>query len=112
MFGAVDFRCFGKYGRCTLRDEQIRGDAECRIGGDAGVTVRAAAFQTDDEFADGDRFTATGIGCVEHGRDLFDTTPDGGACAAFLLQDDLPQHARRASPDVCKKWGDLVLFAP
>src|SRR3546814_230595 len=45
MFGPIDFRGFRENGRAAIADDEIRGVAQSRIGGDAGIAVRAAAFE-------------------------------------------------------------------
>ena len=50
MLGAIDFRRFGEDAGAAMLDQDIDGRAQRRIGGDAGIAVRAAALQRHDQF--------------------------------------------------------------
>ena len=51
LFGPVNFGRFAEDRRAAAGDDQVAGDAERRIGGDAAVAVGAAAVGAENDFA-------------------------------------------------------------
>ena len=52
MLGAVDLRRLAEDRGAALLDQQIGGAAERRVGGDAGIAVRAAALERQHDLRD------------------------------------------------------------
>ena len=82
MLGAIDFRGFGQDRGTAGRHQAVNGIAERRVGGDARVTVRAAALQADDQVTGADRFALHLVGLWQQCLDLLDATGDGFRGAA------------------------------
>lgn len=62
VLGAVNFRGLRQNRRAARRDQPIDRVAQCRVGGDARITVRAATLQADDQVSGADRFALDLIG--------------------------------------------------
>ena len=63
VFGTVDLGGFGEDGGATVADEEVDGCTEGGVGADAGVGVRAAALEADDEVGGGDGRSSGLIAC-------------------------------------------------
>ena len=59
VLGAVDLGRLGQHGGAAVAHEVVDGGAERRVGGDAGVAVRAAALQGERQLAGGDGLAAS-----------------------------------------------------
>ena len=85
MFRSVNLRRLRQDGRAAVAHQQIDGRAQRRIRGDAGIAVRAAALQREDQLARRDRLALHG---VRLGQDLFqesDGTINGLRNTALVL---------------------------
>ena len=66
MLGAINFRGFTQDGRATVLNQQVDGRAQCRVGADAGVAIRAAALQTNGDVFCAARLAFDLIGTWQH----------------------------------------------
>src|ERR1051326_7820498 len=85
MLGPVDFRSFAEDRRAALGDEEIGGDTEGGVGGDAGVAVGAAAIGAENQMLGGELDALNVIDARQQLGDRFDASLDSfGDAAAFL----------------------------
>lgn len=62
MLGAIDFRSFREDRSAASGHQAIHGIAQCRVGGDARIAIRATALQPYSEMANADRLTLDAVG--------------------------------------------------
>ena len=72
MLGAVDLRRLGQHRGAAVLDQQVDGRAERRIGGDAGIAVRAAALQRQHDLGGRTRLALRARGDRQHRLDPLD----------------------------------------
>ena len=106
MLRTINLRRLGEHGRAAVRDEPIAGHAERGIGGDAAVAIGAAAVFGEDEFADGLRGAACGVGQREKFRHRRDPSLDAFAHAAGALNG---HERRRVFAGL--EFGEIVILA-
>ena len=85
MLGAVDLGRLGQHGGAAVAHQHVDGGAERRIGGDAGVAVRAAALERERQLAGGDGLALHVVGARQHLLDAGDAGLDGFPRAAGVL---------------------------
>ena len=85
VLGAVDLGRLGQHGGAAVAHQQVDGGAERRVGGDAGIAVRAAALQGEHQLAGGDRLAVRLVGAGQHLLDAGDAGLDGLLGAAGVL---------------------------
>ena len=85
MLGAVDFRRLGEHRGAAVLDQLVDRGAERRVGGDAGIAVRAAALQRQRDLGGGPRLALGLRRDRQHGLDAFDAFLDRLARAAGRL---------------------------
>ena len=85
VLGAVDLGRLGQHGRAAVAHQHVDGRAERRVGGDAGVAVRAAALQGQRQLAGGDGLAPRLVGARQHLLDAGDAGLDGLLGAAGVL---------------------------
>ena len=67
VLGAVDLRRLREDRRAAMPDQDVGRDAERRIGGDAGIAVRAAALQRQHQFRGRQRLAPRVVDDRQHG---------------------------------------------
>ena len=85
MLGAVDLRRLGEHRGAAVLDQHVGGDAERRIGGDAGIAVRAAALQREHDFRGGAGLALGARHDRQHRLDALNPLGDGLPGAAGRL---------------------------
>ena len=111
VFGAIDFRGFAQDGRAAVRHQQIYRRAQCRVGTDTGVTVRAAALQSDGDVCGAAGFAPDRVGLGQHVLDQRNAFGDGFGCAARVLDAECAQCFAFAQAAVGQPGIDLVGLA-
>jgi len=111
VFCAVDFGGFRQNRRTAMGDQQIHRAAQRRVGGDARITIRAAAIQTHDQMAGIDLATLRFGSDGQHGLDGLDAHLDRGARAADILDIEAAQRVFFHAAERFHNRRDLVHFA-
>ena len=93
MFGAVGFRGFRENDAAAMAHQQIAGDAEGGVGGDAGQPIRAAALQGERNFRRRDGNAGHIVGFCQNLADKVHAGGDGLAGAAHGLDIQAAQPA-------------------
>ena len=94
VLGAVDLRRLAEHRRAALFDQQVGGVAQRRVGGDAGIAVRAAALQRQHDLGDRHRLALRRRRLRQHLLDHGDAALDGLARAAGRLDGHGVERAR------------------
>ena len=85
MLGAVDLRRLRKDRRAALANQHVGGHAQRRVGGDAGIAVRAAALQRQRDLGGRHRLAPGARHDGQHLLDALDAPRDHLPGAADLL---------------------------
>jgi hypothetical protein len=85
VLGAVDLRRLGEDRRAAMLDQQVDGLAQRRVGGDAGIAVRAAALQRQHQFRGRHGLAHGAVGDRQHDLERLDAGRDRLLGAAGLL---------------------------
>ncbi|MNO69093.1 hypothetical protein D3C76_599420 [compost metagenome] len=97
--GVAHFGHFRKqHGRASAY-QQVRGVAQCRVGGDAGERIAAATLHAQDQLAGGHRFAAALVEFFQAGfsqrHDLFDHFAEAQAGILQAVQPRVTEVYRR-----------------
>ena len=85
MLGTIDLGRFGKNRGATGGDQSIAGHTECRVGGDTGVGVRAAALRAQYQLRGRNGFATHVVDAGEHFPHAVDGRFDRAGDAAQIL---------------------------
>ena len=110
MLRAIGLGCLGQNHRAAMAHQQIAGSAQGRIGGDAGVAVRATALQRHGELGGGGFFAPGLVGLGELLTHEINRRQRGLAAAAHVLNVHGAQAAGKAL--LLHQTADLVHLAP
>ena len=111
MLGAVDLGGLGENDGAAVPDDEVGGVAECRIGGEARETVRAAALQGDQQVRRRHRDALHGIGGGQKFAHPGDAGLDGLTGAPALLDDERGERQSRRELLGAEQRADLVGLA-
>ncbi|CUX10688.1 hypothetical protein AGR7C_Cc10070 [Agrobacterium deltaense Zutra 3/1] len=85
VFSAVNLRRLREDRGAAVADDEVGGITQSRVGGNAGITIRTAAFQRHLQFGKRLLRAAGGVDHRQHGLDLGNCRIDRLAGAAVLL---------------------------
>ena len=110
MLGAIGFRGLRQNDGAAVANQQIARSAQRRIGGDAGITVRAAALQRHGQLAGGHGLATHIVGVGKRLAHESDAGFDGLAGTADFLNFQLAQAAGEFL--LLHQPADLIDLAP
>ena len=111
MLGAVDLRRLRQHRRSAMTHQQIDRRAQRGIGGDAGIAVRPAALQRQDQFAGRDRLALDVVGLGQQLLQEADGAHHGLGHAALVLDGHRDQLRPFLQSFGVHQAGDLVGLA-